>query len=77
MEGHLMAKDEKDYVETIKDPLIELLAIKLFEHDHDIEERYDWLMIPNVAREIYRKMARGEEPIGEGHRLTEEEARHG
>jgi hypothetical protein len=73
MEGHLMARLESDYVETVKDPLIELLAIKLFEHDQDIEERYDWLMVSNGAREMYRQMARGEMSIGSGHLEDEEE----
>jgi hypothetical protein len=56
-------------VETITDPLIELLAIKLFEHDVDDAENpgavnAGWMMLANEDRESYRKMARGEEPIG-------------
>jgi hypothetical protein len=58
-----------DNVETITDPLIELLAIKLFEHDVDSSENpgtvnTGWMMMANEDRESYRKMARGEEPIG-------------
>jgi hypothetical protein len=58
----------------IKDPIIELLAIKLYEHDgfgrHTIfghlatGGREGWLKIDDEDREIYRRMARGETAIG-------------
>jgi hypothetical protein len=57
------------YIETITDPLIELLAIKLFEHDSSegyapLTVNLGWTTIPNEDRDIYRRQARGESPIG-------------
>jgi hypothetical protein len=54
----------------VTDPLIELLAIKLFEHDtwgHGKltfkSQTTCWGMIDEEDREPYRRAARGEEPI--------------
>lgn len=51
----------------ILDPLIEILAIKLFEHDHEGKwpvrpERGgpSWLALPEEDRDIFRAMARGD-----------------
>ncbi len=69
-----MSKSEDKY---IKDPLIELLAIKLYEYDVTSEGgivlkvlatskyKFGWKHIAPEDREIYRAMARGEEPFYE------------
>jgi len=58
----------------IKDPLIELLAIKLHEHDRQDGkwpgirpgwESPSWMSIAEEDREIYREIARGNKPIGD------------
>lgn len=47
-------------------PLVELLAIKLFEHDHQgrwpVREGFgglSWMALPEEDREAYRQMAAG------------------
>lgn len=50
----------------IEHPLIELLAIKLYEHDFQGKwpppgTQPSWIYLPDEDRESYRKMARGEE----------------
>ncbi len=53
----------------VKDPLIELLAIKLYEHDHDRYPPvsvYPWSLASEADREIYRQIARGKENYGNG-----------
>lgn len=57
------------YLEEVTDPLIELLAIKLFEHDTSNGRRpktpnMGWMSMYNEDRESYRKMARGQDVIG-------------
>lgn len=49
----------------VRDPLIELLAIKLYEHDHTRYPMYpmnepSWTHLAEEDRESYRRMARGE-----------------
>lgn len=50
----------------IKDPLTELLAIKLYEHDHRVwpmpagNTQPAWLKLDNNMRDFYRQVARGE-----------------
>jgi hypothetical protein len=52
----------------INDPLIELLAIKLYEHDHqdgmypsvDGHRMNAWMKLCDEDRQIYRDMATGE-----------------
>jgi len=61
--------DEETYLECVSDPLIELLAIKLFEHDmvgsrSPKTPNMGWMTMPNEDREIFRKMARGQTCIG-------------
>ncbi len=55
----------------IADPIIELLAIALYEHDHQ-DHRWppkegsrltSWMRLDEEDRESYREMARGEKPI--------------
>lgn len=55
----------------ITDPIIELLAIKLYEHDHQ-DGRWppiggsrldNWMKTCEEDRKIYRDMARGKDPI--------------
>jgi hypothetical protein len=56
---------------TIKDPLIELLAIKLYEHDHQglwPQRINSWMAIAEEDREAYREMARGEQECTETER---------
>lgn len=58
-----------EYTETVADPLIELLAIKLYEHDtlngrNPPNLSTGWMTMANEDRELYRQMARGKEPIG-------------
>jgi len=54
---------------TIKNPIIELLAIKLYEHDHRVWppapgcSNPSWMKLHEEDREIYRKVARGEADI--------------
>lgn len=60
---------------TIKDPLIELLAIKLYEHDlvggegsilgwiASDRDWPGWAALEEDDRELYRRMARGETPM--------------
>ncbi len=53
----------------VKDPLVELLAIKLYEHDHDRYPPvsvYPWSLASEADRETYRKIARGKEDYGNG-----------
>lgn len=52
------------------DPLIEILAIKLYEHDHGakwpVPQAYGgvtWMKLDEEDRELYRRMARGEAPL--------------
>lgn len=64
-----MPSREERYLETIDNPLIELLAIKLYEHDTENRKdpkvlRTGWMTMSNEDRELYRKLARGEEAIG-------------
>ncbi len=65
-----MAAPDTKYKEAIKDPLIELLAIKLFEHDADykgndpISLSTGWMTMCSEDREAYRNMARGSDRIG-------------
>ena len=59
----------------ITDPLIELLAIKLYEHDRcspggtvlrvltQSESEPGWMSMPEEDRELYRAFARGEKPL--------------
>lgn len=57
----------------ILDPLTELLALKLYEHDTLADGRVDtwpttrtcWAALAEDDREAYRALARGEEPYGE------------
>ena len=56
----------------VADPLIELLAIKLYEHDTmgesfvaRVEQRYCWARLDEEDRESYRAMARGESDLYE------------
>lgn len=48
----------------VKDPIAEILAIKFFEHDcrRDGNETGSWFDLDAERREMYRAMARGEEP---------------
>lgn len=64
-----------DYIERVADPLIELLAIKLYEHDNSRTRVpvYNWCSLCNEDREIYRKIAQGEEDLG----TVPEELRYG
>lgn len=54
---------------TITNPIIEILAIKLFEHDHGVWPpapslaEPSWMKLPEEDREIYRKLARGDKDI--------------
>lgn len=52
---------------NIKDPLIELLAIKLYEHDHkDWPPKTlqpGWISLPEEDREPYRNMAAGRKAL--------------
>ena len=53
----------------VKDPLIELLAIKLYEHDQNTwpptsNSALAWGRIEEDQRLIYRAMARGERAFG-------------
>lgn len=58
----------------IKDPLIELLAIKLYEYDTVGEDpifrphgnRTCWLALDNDDRELFRAIARGKQPLPGG-----------
>ena len=53
----------------VADPLIELLAIKLYEHDHDRYPPvsvYPWSLASEADREIYRQVARGGYAYGRG-----------
>lgn len=56
---------EQEAGDFVKDPLIELLAIKLYEHDQKVvpEVKMSWLWLAEDDRECYRKMARGEAPL--------------
>lgn len=54
----------------ITDPLIELLAIKLYEHDNALGwyprhqgETIGWMKMPESERGRYRRMAAGEADI--------------
>jgi hypothetical protein len=53
----------------IKDPLIELLAIKLYEHDHASgcwpERNTTWMKLDDEDRELYRDIARGKTALGD------------
>jgi hypothetical protein len=60
-----MSDDAGETRVYITDPIMELVAIKLYEHGGD---RYpqtlvSWLALPEVDREEYREMARGNRPI--------------
>ena len=53
----------------VTDPLIELLAIALYEHDHNTwpptsNSSTGWGRMDDDDREIYREMARGEKAFG-------------
>ena len=48
----------------IKDPVIETLAILLFTQDRG--GNTPWLYLDDEDREIYRRMARGEDEISDG-----------
>lgn len=53
----------------ITDPIIELLAIKLYEHDRlpaQYQPVYDWMRMSEDDREVYRRFARGDEPLRDG-----------
>ena len=59
----------EDYTEMVSEPLIELLAIKLYEHDYiggrpPKTPNLGWLALCNEDRETFRQMARGEKVIG-------------
>lgn len=59
----------------IKDPVIELLAIKLYEHERNGEEgttlrallsgpfESGWMAMQEEDREVFRAIARGETPL--------------
>jgi len=53
----------------ITNPIIELLAIKLFEHDHGVWPpapslaEPSWMRLHEEDRESYRKLARGEREL--------------
>jgi hypothetical protein len=62
---------ENDYLERITDPLIELLAIKLFEHSGQDEfglarktPKIGWMQLLCEDRQFYRDIARGKELMG-------------
>lgn len=60
---------EDDYLEFVEEPLIELLAIKLFEHDAVSYKtpktlNIGWMTMANDDRELFRNLARGRTPIG-------------
>lgn len=50
----------------VGNPIEELLAIKLYEHDFDIwpKGQVSWSSLPEIEREEYRKCARGEDDYG-------------
>ena len=56
------------WTSIIESPIIELLAIKLYEHDfREWPVKHgppSWMRLPEDDREVYRKIARGEEPVG-------------
>lgn len=59
-------------MKRIKDPLIELLAIKLYEHDHQgkwpvppTTGASSWLALAEQDREAYRQIARGDVELPE------------
>jgi hypothetical protein len=63
--------DPADCIEHVTDPIIELLAMKLYEHD--LESGWPpakgvsltpWNFMSNEDRESYRRIARGEEELG-------------
>lgn len=63
-----MSKEE-NYTEVITNPLIELLAIKLFEHDtingkNPKTLNMGWMTMCNEDRETFREIARGKETLG-------------
>lgn len=55
----------------IREPLIELLAIKLYEHDHQNGRfpstggtgQTNWMKLNDEDRDIYRQIARGSAPL--------------
>lgn len=55
----------------VKDPIIELLAIKLYEHDSTLgrwpippgNSMPNWSHVPEEERELFRQIARGEREI--------------
>lgn len=52
----------------VKDPLIELLAIKLYESDNyyalaNYDAQSSWLILCEEDRQIYRDIASGKEPL--------------
>lgn len=66
--------------EKITDPLIELLAIKLYEHDTFSyapkgktwpSDRPCWRMVCEDDRQLYRSMARGEDDLYDDQDLPE------
>ncbi len=68
--GYVVDVKEQQEMSVIKTPLIELLAIKLYEHDKDylnrrigLQEKECWAAMSEEDRESYRKMARGESPL--------------
>ena len=61
--------EDEDYQEYVANALIEILAIKLYEHDLINGARpklpnMGWQNISNEDRELFRKQARGTAPIG-------------
>lgn len=60
----------EDYIELIKDPIIELLAIKLYEHDcngggtRPTVPNLGWWNMCCDDRESYRNVARGTDNLG-------------
>jgi hypothetical protein len=58
----------EDTIETnvdITDPLIELLAIKLYEHSGERfpQTSASWSALQEADREVFREMARGRRPF--------------
>lgn len=54
----------------IEDKIVELLAIKLYEHDHQGKwpprAVTSWMALLEEDRELYRRIARGNEELPEG-----------
>jgi len=70
-------EEEVDEVDYVKDPLIEILAIKLYEHatrgNPDVKPTYwppsegnggeAWCCLDKETRDLFRNMAKGLDPI--------------